>query len=184
VKRFDRLFVLVACAIAAAAPAARAEPAPVPVRWHTLLATGSFDDDHFFFGLAYRIRVLREANVGIQPFASFRPQDNRTLEPVRPHFYIQRNESYRAIYGVTADGIHMLGSHVGAFAGLGASYSHGNYAGTRENPGSGWSWVLETGGTMFLGSAPSRFVARVGYRRVERFLSGDHMAYLALGAEL
>lgn len=185
---FRRFLALGVCLLAIDVPSARADPvwekAPQAPHRHTFVATVTADDGDAFFGFGYRIRLLPRADVGLHPFASFRPKDHRTLERLRPHFYIQRNESYRNVYGLTADGIAMLGSFFGVYGGLGGGYSHGNYAGTGTDPGSGWSWVVDAGVTVRRPDAPVSYVVRAGYRHADRFIAGNHMGYVALGVEL
>jgi len=152
---------------------------------HTILITTTFDDENdFFLGLAYRFIVLPELDIGILAAGAARPENKYTLEEIRPHFYLQLQEYYRALLSLSVDKVQHISGVFGVYGGVGASYCFGDYSGTDRKAPTAWSAIVDVGLSVRSNGNPARFVLRAGYQYADRVTSGDNAIYLALGVGL
>lgn len=162
---------------------AEATTLPAPVYRQTVFLSGAFDDESFFVGGSYRFAAHSQFDIGLRLLASVRIHNLHTVEKIRQHFYIQREESARRLFGFTVDKVHGLTDTVGLYLGVGGAYSKAEYVGTAAEPGSGWTTLVDAGLTFRYLPGRVRGTSRIGYQYADRFTSGKHMAYLALGID-
>ena len=148
------------------------------------LATDESNRDDFFLGGAYRFIASPSLDLGFLLSFSARLGEVYTLEQLRPHFFLQREERYRFLVSLSVDKVQDLSGWFGVYAGVGAGYSWGDYEGTGIDPEATWTSVVDVGLSGRFVQNPGRMVVRVGYRYADRVTSDKHAGYIAVGVGL
>ena len=153
---------------------------------HTFFVTWSFGEDinqggSIFLGGSYRFTVWPAQDLGLLLAFSGRIDAAFTLEQIRPRFFLQREESARLLISLSVDKVFNIVEWFGAYAGAGAGYSWGSYAGTTVDPESTWTAVLDVGLTGRFTVSSGGVVVRLGYQYADRVTTKPNTGYIAVG---
>lgn len=153
---------------------------------HTFLVTWSFGEDKnrgssSFLGVSYRFTAWPAQDFGLLLAFSGRIDKAFTLEQIRPRFFLQREESARWLISLSVDKMFNIVQWFGAYAGAGAGYSWGSYAGTTVDPESTWTAVLDVGLTGRFTVSHGGWVVRLGYQYADRVTTKPNTGYIAVG---
>jgi hypothetical protein len=156
-----------------------------PLRFmHTLLFTvlplQTVSDNQLFLGGSYRLGIP-EYDAGLMVAFTARTEKAWTLEPIRPRFFMQREEGFRGTISLSIDKVQMFSKIVGAYAAVGAGYSWGTYKGTEEGSESAWSTVVDVGGITRFGVKKGFIPLRIGYQYMDRVTSDNHAMFIGVG---
>lgn len=150
---------------------------------HSAWAIYTGDGDDNFAGGAYRFRPSVAVNAGLVAGATVRLENVHTLQELRPHYNLQREEATRLLAWAGAEGVLHLAGPVGAYAGLAVGRCIGDQSGTSVDPESAWTPVIDAGLSYNVQYEGMGGMVRAGYQYANRVTSDDHAASLGLGLE-
>jgi hypothetical protein len=177
------VFWWLALVLAASSMAPAQARAQADYRRHLAVGEMAFNDEDFLAGGSYRYQVAPEFDLGL--FVSFltRTEGEISVQEVRPHFLIQREED-RSLVSAGVDKNFFPAGMFDLFVAAGAGYTFATFEGTSASPNEGWTVVARGGAIVrFHIGGGDRISLRAGYQYADLRTVPKSFGYVAVGGE-